>query len=574
MRFLHLTAAAVGATVVLSGCVDNKYDLSDIDSTVRIPVNDLTLPINIDPIELSSIFDISDDPNAIVKIIDGEYVLTKGGSFHSNTVRVDNVYLRASTRSTSSTTIQLVPGSVEIPGWLDFEFSYDLTSSPMTYSINATGISESIRAVDYLEGSFKVSLSMGMPNLKGTVNKVYLSDLVLQAPAGLTATASIGTYDPATGLLTVPNTVLDSPSLEIVLNGTGIDVKKAGVAFNADQHTASLNGECRIVKGKALFRSSEITGSLPQSTNLESAYSMTDITVNSFTGKIKYDIDDVNFTDVTLNDLPDVLSQPGTNIRIVNPMIDLNVTNPLSGYKLGARTGMNIVSHFADGTSADHMLDAPGSFDISSAAKSSYRLAPINNLGDNSATKFVGFASLSDVVSGDGLPTSLSIQLVDPNVYEQPVEAFRLGSELGSVDGDYSFTAPLQLGDGSRVEYTETEDGWNDEDVNAITITTLRVSTTVSTNLPFDVDFKGYPIDTEGKQINGVEIEGAKIKAGATDQKVEVKITGTITHLDGIRFSATATVSGGDAKKALSPDMTIRCADIRATVGGYYDKEL
>ena len=53
----------------------NAYDLSDIDTTVRVDVNSLVIPINLDEIQLKSIFDIdTEDPDAKVKLIDGQYV--------------------------------------------------------------------------------------------------------------------------------------------------------------------------------------------------------------------------------------------------------------------------------------------------------------------------------------------------------------------------------------------------------------------------------------------------------------------------------------------------------------------
>lgn len=41
---------AVLTAVVTTGCVDDSYDLSDIDTTTRIEVKDLTIPVNIDAI--------------------------------------------------------------------------------------------------------------------------------------------------------------------------------------------------------------------------------------------------------------------------------------------------------------------------------------------------------------------------------------------------------------------------------------------------------------------------------------------------------------------------------------------
>lgn len=54
-HFLRLSAGTLAA-IALTACVDDKYDLSDIDTTVQVEVNDLTLPVNIDPFTMSSIF--------------------------------------------------------------------------------------------------------------------------------------------------------------------------------------------------------------------------------------------------------------------------------------------------------------------------------------------------------------------------------------------------------------------------------------------------------------------------------------------------------------------------------------
>ncbi len=44
---LSLFCAAVAA-MPLVGCIDDNYDLSDIDTTVRVQVNDLEVPVNLD----------------------------------------------------------------------------------------------------------------------------------------------------------------------------------------------------------------------------------------------------------------------------------------------------------------------------------------------------------------------------------------------------------------------------------------------------------------------------------------------------------------------------------------------
>ena len=49
----------------VSGCIDEDYDLSDIDGTVELQVKDFTIPMNIDDIKLSNIINI--DVNGQIK---------------------------------------------------------------------------------------------------------------------------------------------------------------------------------------------------------------------------------------------------------------------------------------------------------------------------------------------------------------------------------------------------------------------------------------------------------------------------------------------------------------------------
>lgn len=67
---LSLTAVAV-ASMPLTACIDDNYDISDIDTTAEIKVNNLVVPVNLDEITLSNVFDLDDE--SVVKEVDGIY---------------------------------------------------------------------------------------------------------------------------------------------------------------------------------------------------------------------------------------------------------------------------------------------------------------------------------------------------------------------------------------------------------------------------------------------------------------------------------------------------------------------
>ena len=105
-----------------------------------------------------------------------------------------------------------------------------------------------------------------------------------------------------------------------------------------------------------------------------------------------------------------------------------------------------------------------------------------------------------------------------------------------------------------------------------MTITELNIRATIQCDIPIALDIKANPIDAGGNIINNVSIEGVHIADGSQPQEVNIRITGNITGLDGIRYEAVATA--GPDGGALRPDMNIRVSNLRPTVSGYYEKEL
>ncbi len=581
MKHYLLYAAGLILAASATSCVDDNYDLSDIDTSARIKVDNLTIPVNIDAITLSSLFDLDpDDPDAIIKEENGVYAVVKGGEFHSSTVHISQINASGTSGEASTSTINTgLPGGIRPEIDLELPFKSD----KVDFTFESSTVPAEIKEIVRVDGQFTLSLVIELPELAQVTKKVTLTDVVIALPAGLVGTPNHGTYDAEAGTINIPTVDITNGRLEVKLTCTAINFAKTGGIFRPNSTADNkgylyLQGSMAVNSGKLVIRKSEVIGNLPASFSLTSSIGVSNITVTAFTGRLQYAIENVNIDPVTLNDLPDILAQEDTRITILNPQIYLNVTNPLSTYDLKARTGMKITSVFSpEQNTPDHVavLDAPGFFEVSSAAESSYVLSPTDPktyyAGYNNP-KHVPFSALSNVLEGNGLPKTLNISLENPSVFDQYVNALPLGRDLGAVDGKYQFYAPLALGTGSHVTYTDTQDGWNDEDVDAITIEKLEVATTVSSNLPFSLKLTGHPIDVNGKPINNVTIEGADIPANADNKAVVIKISGAVTHLDGIVFTATGEVPA-DAQ-ALAPNQSIICRDIRATVSGYYDKEL
>ncbi len=562
------------AFVPMASCIDDKYDLSDVDTNVRVSVNDLTLPVNIDEIKLDNLIDIKDD--GVLQELNGEYAILRTGSFSSSALNVDPITINAPQSSPSVTTFlpetPAMPAPRRAPADnVVFNISAS-NASPIHYTYD--GVSEDIVSIDRLGATWTINYDVTLSTSEGSTTRFTLNHIVFQLPKGLTGTPSIGSYDPATGRLTLENHPVNNGKLNFIMTVTSIDATKAEVEFNPANHHLEITESSGIIDGQISISLADLaSGGIPQKVTVTTALTLSRIDIKSFSGSIKYDINDINIAPIELNDLPDVLSQQGTNIKIANPQIYLSVTNPFASYNVHATTGFAL-NALRSGQAPVHSAIDGGTFTISSAAQSSYCLSPARPAeyyeGFASATH-VPFSSLSTAFAGDGLPRTIEIDLDPTAVPVQQVNDFTLGS-YPAINGEYVFYAPLALAQGSVIEYTSTEDGWSDDTLDKMTVTKLKVDASLTTNLPFDINLTGYPVDKSGNQINGVEIKGAVVKANAKDQQLSIYITGAITGLDGIRFSARA-VSEQDAQ-ALKPSQVISLKDIRATVSGYYDDEL
>lgn len=575
------TLACAVLLSVLTGCVDDKYDLSDIDTTVKINVDNLTIPVNIDEITLGSI--IKPDKDRI-KIIDGKYAIVYDGQFSSDGVKINAINLKAPTINPSETVINMLPAATQRATLTDFTFQLANEHTEFQFSSNSA-VSDFIMDIDKIGATLRLDIAISMRGLENLIQRVTFRDVVLQIPRGLNLTdAEGGSYNPATGELTLPATrTINGTVLRLSLTADAVNFKQAGGTFDSTNRIITVPGTFFIKSGTATVAAADLTqgtSTLPQQVTLRTEYTLYDTTITGFSGTIsQYSIDGTTLTAIDLSELPDLLKQQSTDITLANPMVFLQVNNPLQPYgDIYAETALKVTAH-RNNSIYDYSSDV---FAIGNPAVAdgiyNLCLSPATPIADAEYpdAQHVGFASFGSVLSGNGMPASLSVSLENPSLPAgQTVTDFPLTgpqNSIGSFRGKYKFVAPLQFSQGSTVVYSDKIDGWYNEDMDHLTITGLDVALTVSTDIPVGVEFTGYPIDANGQKINNVEITGATIAPNADKQKVNIRITGAITGLNGISFEAKAKATS-DAQ-ALSPDMKITISEVRPKASGYYEDEL
>lgn len=566
-KYPYLATCGIGL-LALTGCIDDKYDLSDIDTTIELKAKDLTLPVNIDDVTLGDIIDLKDGN---LKIIDGQYVFTSDGDFHSDEINVDAIDIKSPYISPSRKSIvgaATASGNVEYPVESDF----------VSFEYRSTNVSEHILAIKNIKTTLRLSIEISVVELKDVINAMHFTDLEIKLPTDVSMIPDHGSYDPETGVLSIPSATADGDVLRISADVTQINLPTEAASFNPVAHTFEFSDRMRLQHGTLSLDPADYAGgTLPMTMTLVTQFRFSDLHADKFTGRIDYNLDGFNINPVSLSDIPDMLNQTGTDITLLNPQIYMSVNNPVASYNLDAHAGMTLTpvrdNVSGNGISLDNGTftighgDGTGPYDFCLSPT-----VPATYPEGYPSPEHVPFTDLGKVLAGSGLPQTISIDIDNAGIAPQDVTDFTLGVGMGQVEGTYLFYAPLAMGANSKIVYAETKDGWSDETLDKMTIQKLEVTTTATNSTPFDIEVSGYPIDKEGHRINGVEVVGARLAKGATAEKVTIRTTGEVKGLDGFTF--TATLLAPQSTPTLTPDSNISLKEIRATVSGNYIDEL
>lgn len=574
-----LTAVAALALMAV-GCTDENYDLENIDTTVQVTVNDLTLPLNLGPVKFSSLVDL--DGEECIETVGNEYVLVQSGDIDPQNIRVDRVVANAEVTTTTKRQVDIpyAPGTSADIERMEFPYTYD----------NNFDMDKYIKKLKSGKVTLPFTFTLSLFDMAtGSDVDASISDLQIEIPVGF-----YGTYETPAGTtetITPANRVITFTGTRVPRNGeftyeidiTDVDVEKILAQDNGsfiDYATGHLvfKGEINIVGGKLNFDQDVAYGI--HTTELTASINLGRLTIEAITGEVQYSLDDLKGADIDLGNLPKELRDPQTNIVLNNPQLYLQLTNPVYDYNLQGSVGLKI-RQLRNGQTAgtpaetvspavirpvegpqNYVLTAPG------ATVSSY----YDGYAEPTPSR-LDMNGLSTLVSGEGLPSALKVDLLSPQVSGEVVD-FPLGVNLGDVTGKYTIYAPLSFGAGSQIVYEQTQQGWDFGSDQDFEISKLEIKAKVDSKLPVNLSLSAWPVDANGNEIldNGehvaLEVSPAVINPADGPVDLTITLTGKIQKIDGIRY-AVKILSDGNTE-ALGPDQEIVLTDIRAKVTGHY----
>lgn len=577
-------SAGILSILTLAGCVDDNYDLSDIDGDIEVKVNDLTVPIRLDAIRLSKVFNL--DPESVIKEIDGQYAVVVDGRFESQTMYINPVTITPGDIVPIRCDIFKYEGSdIDLPIAAQ-SISYTITEATTPFTFYTADVDRTIYSLKRLKGSWDIEIKLDLDDNNGLFNYLAFRNLKLRIPAGF----RVDNYP-------CNNGVVEIGALDMnIASPTYVTLRINEIDFSAfDESTfrftpatgdhnngiIDFDGTVGVISGYVIGTTNSTSTLIPQNVELQVDPILNDINVTSVTGTIAYNLPGFTVADVELSDIPDMLRRPGTDISIANPQLYASFNNPMAFYDLEASSGLTL-SAVKDGATVNTCSLDPGqeiflSYNKGIAGPYNFCMSPsvpTTFYGDYSDATPVGYKSLSGLLSGNGLPDRIHVDFVNPRVLPGNVVDFPLDSEIDAVAGSYTLYAPLALSAGSKIVYQEDETGWNDDETfDKITVTTLKVTAKAYNSLPAAITLSGILLDKSGSQMvdaqtgKPVVLNGFTVQAGKTSE-IELSVNGTINGLDGIIYTASCDVT--EANQVLKPDSPIELTDIRVKVSGYY----
>ncbi|MDE6340304.1 MAG: hypothetical protein K2K97_11035, partial [Muribaculaceae bacterium] len=478
-----------------------------MDKTSDIRIENLVLPVNMDAITLKDILDVDPESQIQSVTINGKefYAVVKHGNIDSKTIDIPTFTVHTPDVAPTTANFDVFTQNSPKIKADRVNFEYHLRDfEAQSIEIQGLRIDKSVKELTSLLTSPTTLLIKLSAPLDPIFAEISFTSLDITIPKGLQFEnlPSNYSYNPDNGQLVVTNLPSENNNASISLDLTGIDLTK----YNAPVHDGvfSLDGSVELT-------TAILNVSVDQSINhvLDNVISMTvktslnDFTATHISGKIEYELtgEGLNIAPIELGTAPDFLNQGDSDLKLANPQIYVNLDNPVANDNLYYQSGLKFTAVRDDHSQPfepdnNQVIATRPNF----AGPYNFLLCPNREMATvlpeySENLEFIKFSTLSDLLSGDGLPQAIDIELENPCIPLQTVTNFRLGQQINGISGSYDFLAPIALNDGSVIIYTQTEDGWYGDELEHLTIDNLTIDADVTNTIPLDAQLTVCPID-------------------------------------------------------------------------------
>lgn len=173
-------------TMLFTGCKDDNLDLDNIDTTMKIEVTDLVLPVNLAPITFGDMVDL--DSEECIEVIDDKYVLVKKGDFESKAIKIAAIDTGEDNPDGSDFEVS---EPLEIP-LLENHQTIDINDMEVEFDYTYNNVDEYIDDIYSGNVDIKITFTISVDYADGSKDPVNcdFTNMVFKLPEGF-----YGTYD-------------------------------------------------------------------------------------------------------------------------------------------------------------------------------------------------------------------------------------------------------------------------------------------------------------------------------------------------------------------------------------------
>lgn len=523
---LVLGALGFGGVLGLTGCIDDKYDLDNVDLTMGLGTDGLGAPVgNTERIYLKDFLSMD---GSVDTTATGLYYLYEGGHTNYNisvddvTTSIDDAQLSTTQRvvdfDKACAELGVPAGAVSLNVPAGQAFSGEATGySRIDFTVD--GVTSDIVRLD--EVYMKTPVSLRIEELTSSGMKFAIDRLergfVIDLPPYLTFSDVDSRWSLSGSRLTLKQ------DLTIPANG---------IICSATVTQASLGENGTPVKGSISFKDeNDVRVSMDGTVHFKTGGAFTmrsgdyadirlDITVGNshvlkvekvkgvFAPEIAPIIDPIDIA----SELPDFLQDDDVTVDVSNPTIKF-VTN-MTSVPVGLNAGA-VLTGWTDGKKLQTITLGTSALEANAVNTVYYYqgAAPFDPTASVAGAQKVHVSNLSTLISK--LPDEVRVDMGSGRVGVQQKEyTVELGRTY-SADVDYDIYVPFEFDGGVRIVYSDSTEsiGSDLKDYDADAGVTVK-GQTVST-IPLGLTLKVSALDEEGRTLPGVQFNEAQIAAAS-----------------------------------------------------------
>lgn len=562
-----LPCIAVAGALALTGCQDDNYDFDEVDMTVGIGSDGLTLPVSsTNVIKLEDVLEL--DGSECVKIMDnGDYMFTQeGGEVSPSHVRIDAITIDQSEPVSGEITISAVPaiGGTE---------TYDVTASGRAQSFEYQGDKpDEVEELVSVGTDFSFTFTIHFPN--GLSNAVSsIDELTVTLPGYMVLGGEFASATDNTLHLTNISTSRD---YAVTVPVTGLDFsdgKQTNGSVSINGSRIDMTGEVYVdVKAKA-NTAAGVDGSV-----ITSTLTMTPIEITSANGRFNPEIDLDNLGDIEVTGVPDFLTDGEVRVDLYNPSVLLTINNTM---EISGKVYSGVITSYKDGEEIAS-VNIP-EFTVNPNGDTKIRLCRRPNIDTPAGYTDIEVADLSKVI--EKIPDNISFT-AKAKADNEKYGNFQFDHEY-TVQPDYSVNAPIAFDKDAKIVYKDTLDGWHDdlEDFELADGAYVNLTATIENRVPAYLTVQAKAIDVDGNEMADDEISVSVTPTIAASGKdgnaVETPLTvdlrqvgeGAFKRLDGLTFKIEAAASDNGQNPVTGTTLNAKkhslvAKDIKVTLKG------